>query len=133
MEALFTVAPFSRKSIVMGSFISQKTVSMTFYTDCFAWNVFFTRESVFPLYRLFFLTHGHCGQPMSCKDFLTKMYFSINITNSSVNFTWFALFSHQKFHSRVLFKLGALCLICHHFEMPENKYFFEIEIIFAMN
>ena len=27
----FTVAPFSRKSIVMVPFISQKTVSMTFF------------------------------------------------------------------------------------------------------
>ena len=32
-EKLFTVAPFSKKSIVMDLFMSQKTVNITFFTD----------------------------------------------------------------------------------------------------
>ena len=34
---------------------------------------------------------------------------------------------------RSLFKLGALCLIFHYFEYPENKTFWEIKIICAIN
>ena len=49
--------------------------------------------------------------------------------SSSVNFTWFVLFSYTKFDGRPLFKPGALCLICHQFELPQNKYFGEIKII----
>ena len=47
---------------------------------------------------------------------LTETSFSLNITHSSINFTWFVLVSHQKFNDRPLFVLGALCLICQHFE-----------------
>ena len=39
-------APFSRKSVVMDPFMFQKTVSMTFFTDCCALNFFLTEESV---------------------------------------------------------------------------------------
>ena len=42
------------------------------------------------------------------KTFLTKTYFSVHITHSSVNFTWFALISPQKFADRHLFKLRKL-------------------------
>ena len=45
-EALCTVAPFSRKSIEMGPLMSQKTVSMAFFTDHYTWNLFFIGESV---------------------------------------------------------------------------------------
>ena len=37
-EALFTVGFFSKKSIKMDSFMPQKTVSMTFFTDPYTWN-----------------------------------------------------------------------------------------------
>ena len=50
---------------------------------------------------------------------------------SSVNFIWFALLSHQKFDDRPLFKPGAL--ICHHSEQPQNNFFCEIKIIFALD
>ena len=53
-EALFTVAPFSMKSVVMGLFMSQKIVGMTFFTDHFFINFFFTRVRVFPLNGLSF-------------------------------------------------------------------------------
>ena len=39
-------APFSRKLIEMGPFMSQKIVSMTFFTSHGAWNFIFTGESV---------------------------------------------------------------------------------------
>ena len=47
--------------------------------------------------------------------FLTKMFFSVLIKYSSVNFTWFALLSHQGYDDRPLFKPEALCLTCYHF------------------
>ena len=53
LEALFTIAPFSSKSIVMSLFISQKTISITFFTDHCTQNFFFGGESVFPLHKLF--------------------------------------------------------------------------------
>ena len=42
----------------MGPFMSQKTVNMTFFTDCCAWSV-----SVFPLYGLL-LTQACSRKPM---------------------------------------------------------------------
>ena len=53
------------------------------------------------------------------------------MTYSFIDFIGFALLSHQRFDDRPLFKPGALCLICHHFELPKNKYFCLIKIIFA--
>ena len=61
------------------------------------------------------------------------MCFSIHITHSSVNFMWFSLLSYTKFNDRPRFKPGALCLIFHHFELRQNKYFYNIKIIFPMN
>ena len=43
-----------------------------------------------------------------CTDFSAKTCFSIHIKQSSVNFTWFALLSHQKFDDRPLFMPGEL-------------------------
>ena len=38
-----TVASFSRKSIVMSTFMSQKIINITFFTDCCAQNFFSTK------------------------------------------------------------------------------------------
>ena len=46
LEVLFLVVPISRKSIVMSSFMSQKIVSQTFFTEHSTWNFFFIKESV---------------------------------------------------------------------------------------
>ena len=46
-EAVFTVTPFTGKSILMGPFMSQKTVNMTFFTDNCNQNFFFAGESVY--------------------------------------------------------------------------------------
>ena len=73
------------KSIVIGLFVSQKTVKMTFFTDHCAQNFSFNKVSVFA-------------------TSLTKLYFSVYITHFSVNFTWFALLSHQILNNRPLFK-----------------------------
>ena len=54
---------FSRKSIVIASFMSQKTISMTFFTKCCAQKVFFIRECVVTLWTVF-LTHTCCGKFM---------------------------------------------------------------------
>ena len=48
----------------MGPFMFKKTVSVTFFTDCCAWNFFFTRESMSPLNGLFFFIQAHSGKPM---------------------------------------------------------------------
>ena len=45
-KTLFTVAPLLRRSIVLHPFISQKTVGMTFLTECCARNFFFTGDSI---------------------------------------------------------------------------------------
>ena len=45
-ETLFTVALFSKKSIVLSPFMSQDTVNIAFFTDHCTWNFFFNGESV---------------------------------------------------------------------------------------
>ena len=106
----------------MGPFTFQKSVSRIFFIDHCTLNSFFTRESL-------------CFYFMNCFFFSiqaqTKTCFSLHITHS-VSFTWLALLSHQKFHDRFLFKPETHCLICHQFELPLNKYFCEIKIIFAI-
>ena len=42
-------------------------------------------------------------------------------------------FQHQKFDDISLLKPRALCLICRHFELPQNKNICEIKIIFVIN
>ena len=37
---------FPRKSIVIGPFMSKKIISLTFFTDCYTQNFFFTKEGV---------------------------------------------------------------------------------------
>ena len=74
---------------------------------------FSLRESLFVSSLLtVFLTLAHSGKPIFSPFvnifFFTKIYLSIYITHSSVNFTWFALLSSQKFNDRPLFKPGAL-------------------------
>ena len=45
------------------------------------------------------------------EHFLTKTCLFMNITHSSVNFIWFALFSHQNFDKRPLFKSRASAVL----------------------
>ena len=47
----------------MAPSISQKTVSMTFFTDCYSRNIFFTTESVFSLHGLSFQLWLEVAQP----------------------------------------------------------------------
>ena len=92
-------------------FLTQKTVSMTFLTDCCTRDFSFTVKSVwfYSVYCLFDIL------PI-CKDILTKTYFIIHITHSSIYFILFELVSHQKFDDKSLFKRWALCLIHCHFK-----------------
>ena len=46
-EALLTLAPFSRKSLVMNPFMSPKTVNMVYFTERCGRNFFFICESVY--------------------------------------------------------------------------------------
>ena len=50
LNAIYTV---SRKSLMIDPFIYQKTVSMTFFTDCCTWNLFFVGELV----RFYFMDY----------------------------------------------------------------------------
>ena len=90
---------------------------------------FLESQCIFPRWTVF-STQVRSGKPMFnpfINIFLkTKTGFSVFITHSSVNFTWFALFYHQWFDDRPLFQLGTLCL-------PESKFFFKIKVIFAVN
>ena len=58
-----------------------------------------------------FSTQAHHGKPRFSRVvniFFIKICFSVHITNLSINFTWFPLFSLPKFQDRPLFKSGAL-------------------------
>ena len=46
-KALFALAAVFKKSIVMVFFMPQKIVSMTFFTDHYTQNFFFTGESAY--------------------------------------------------------------------------------------
>ena len=61
-----------------------------------------------------------------------KTGFSVHIICSSVNFTWFALSSHQKFHDTLQFKPGALWLFTNLNSLKANN-FCEIKRNFAIN
>ena len=71
-------------------------------------NIFFTVESMSPFHGLSFwlrlVVANRYVDHFKRFFFPTKMCFSIHITYSSVNFTWFTLFSQQKFDDRLLFK-----------------------------
>ena len=82
----------------MGPFMSQKIVSITFFTTepgtlfpgksmCFhSMDCLFDSASQWKIHVL-----------SICKHFLTKTFFSVHIPFSSVNFTWFALLNYQRF------------------------------------
>ena len=112
LEARFTVAPFKRKSIVIAPFMFQKIVSITFSTGCYNQNCFFCRESVYFHFMDCLFNSGLSKQTrvlIHLERFIfIDTYFSVLITHSFVNFTWFVFLSHQKVHDRPLFKPGAL-------------------------
>ena len=93
---------------------------MTFFNDHCARKLLFTGETVCChsmdcLFDLHFKCKPIFTPPAKIFSFLfffTKTCFFVYITHSSLNFTWFSLFSHQKFDQRPLFKPGAL------FDMP---------------
>ena len=59
-EALFTVVPFSRKSILMSSFMSQMTNSTTFFTD------FLPESQCVSISWTVFQNQAHSNKPMFC-------------------------------------------------------------------
>ena len=79
-------------------------------------------ESFWLKYFSLHLTLSSVSQKESNK-WILHFWCAVCITHSSVNFTWYALLSHQKFDAIALFKPEALCLICCHFEQPQKKYF----------
>ena len=94
--------PFSMKSIVMGPFMSQSTVRSSLLT---------TAAGTFSLLE---------SHKLSFVNFLfAKTCFSIHITYSSINLTWFAI---KNFMTGLYSSLK-----------PQNKYFCEIKITFAIN
>ncbi len=89
------------------SFMSQETVNITFFTDRYARNSFFTGESVCLHSMDYLFDSGSLAQTHvkpTCKHFFSKTCFSVNFTHSPVNYTWFGLLSYQRFDDRPLFK-----------------------------
>ena len=66
-------------------------------------------------------------------SFINFTWFKLHITLSLVNSTWFAFPCHQNIDYIPLFRPGAICLICWHFELSRNKHSFKIKIIFPNN
>ena len=92
----------------MGPFMCQKFVSMTFFIDTCTQKFPLQNQCVSTPWSVF-STQACRGKPIKliCNILLTKTYFSMHITHSSVNFTWFVLLTHQIFDDRILFKPGA--------------------------
>ena len=102
-----TVVPFSRKTNVMGPFISQRSVNMTFFTDCFTQNLsFYRRVSLLPLHGLSFrhriVVSSFVFNPYA-NIFLDEIILLRTPHTSSVNFRWFALRSRQQSDDTSLF------------------------------
>ena len=79
----------------------------------------YQRVGVYSIPWTVFSTKTRSGKPMFssfASICLTQICFSVRITNSSLNFTCFALFRHEIFDDKPLFKPGALFMICHHFK-----------------
>ena len=72
--------------------------------------ILYRRVSVFSFRRLSFFFYSSSLWQTICKYLLTKTYFSVHITHSSVNF-----------------------LICRHFEKPQNKLFCGNNFFFSIN
>ena len=101
---------FFRKLLVIGPFMTQNTVSMTFFTDCYSQNFFFSWESVcVPLYGLSF-------QLVVANPCLVQRILLCTYIQSYVNFKWFVLLSHQKFHDWPLFEAVTRSFIFNYFE-----------------
>ena len=88
----------------MGSFMSQNVVSIAFFTNRCARNIFFNvMDCLFPQAR--------SGKPILksfINIFFTKACFFVWITHYSVKFIWFALLRSPKFDDRSLFRSGTL-------------------------
>ena len=108
----------------MGSFMPQETVCMTSFTDCGARNFSLSESLCVSIpWTVFMSLAGHGKSMFSSfvKTFLTKTCLFVHITHSSVNFTWFALHSQQKFDDRPPYNSGGFCLVFSHFEQPQSK------------
>ena len=90
---------FLRKLMIMGPFIYVNIVSMNFFTNCWAQNFFFTKESMFSLnglsFQLRIIVANSCLAHFY-RFFFIKTCFSIYITHSSENFISLALISLKK-------------------------------------
>ena len=98
--------------------MSQKTVSETFFTDCYAQNFFFTEESVFQLYRCSFW-HRHIlashFNPILWYYQIIYISQETKIWYQTTGQAWSALFEQQ------LFRIDTKLIFC-----PEVKAFFLI-------
>ena len=66
---------FSMKSIVIDPFMSEKTISITFFTDSYTQNFSIAGELVFPLVTIFFI-QAHSGKLMF------NMFINMLLTNT---------------------------------------------------
>ena len=115
----------------MPFYMSHKTLSLTFFTDHWARNVFFTEESVcFPLQRTVFSTPDRSGKLVFTPFLKNNTCFSLNTTHFILNSYSLHFSAGKDLITDPCSSPGTLCLICRHFEYPQ-KYLCEIEIIFA--
>ena len=126
-EALFIVAPFSRKSIVEDSFKSQKT----FFS---VRNYYLPEISVFNFYGLSFSTQTrYCGKHMInpfINIFLTWTCYSLHYHTFFCKIQMVCTSLPPKFDDKLLFRLGALNLIDYDLKLNQNKYSCDVQIFF---
>ena len=101
--------PLPMKSIVIGPFVFQKTISMTVFPDTVPRTFLYWRVNVSTSWTVFstHLVVSNLCLANSERFFKNKTCFFIHIKRSSVNFTWFVFLKQQKFDDRLLFKSGA--------------------------
>ena len=114
--ALFTVAPSSRKSTVMG-FLFMNTVSIILFIVLCIRNFFFTKKiRVLPLYGQYFHGNFLVKTPfyLICNDLFTKIFFSVHITFFFCNLSRITLVSYHKlaeihlFFQTIIFRFDFL-------------------------
>ena len=128
MEALFTVASFSKTLIRMGPFTFQKTVRMTFFTDRCARNFFFQRICVSTTWTL--------SIQVGSRKYIFKAFKDI-IQLKLVIYSLHILLIQRSFHLSVTKKMMTdISSSLEHYSwyaaiLNKSKHFCEIKVIFC--
>ena len=121
---IFRASLFSRKSIMMSHFLSLKRDNMTFFSDLYARNFFFTGESVCFILRSCVIDLSSLLQTHKLPIYKYSLIkrTSLNASNIlHINHIWFEFLGHQKFNGRTLFKPGVIYFICSNVSLLFSK------------